>query len=141
MGMIRSTLGFIYTPDLKQVLLIEKQKPFHHKGKLNGLGGKCEQNETYRSCLSREVYEESGLQIAQKDWLKIGVMSWQEWHVEIFAVTHKPTQKKVNNPDVDWYSSKTVPTNVISNLDWLIPLGLDCLTNSEPPVVRIKYRD
>jgi hypothetical protein len=59
--MIRSTLGFIYSPQLDKVLLIQKQKPAFHKDKLNGLGGKCEGRENYRHCLSREVLEESEL--------------------------------------------------------------------------------
>jgi 8-oxo-dGTP diphosphatase len=140
--MIRSTLGFIYTPQLDKVLLIKKQKPAFHKNKLNGLGGKCDGKESYRKCLSREVLEESGLEIPQAQWHKMGVLSWDEWHVEIFAAILKEKEKHTSmmkTNEVAWYSTKHIPSNVIENLHWLIPLGIYCVTNKTPPVLKIVY--
>lgn len=139
--MIHSTLGFIYTPDFQQVLLIEKEKPEFHKGKLNGLGGKNEPNETALACITREVKEESGLFIAETEWLAIGTLSWDVWYVEVFAAVYK-NKKTAVSPDSDkvaWYPTQKLPSNVLTNLPWLIPLGKDALTNDSPPFVKTVY--
>jgi len=38
--------GFMFSPDLENVVLIEKQKPEWQKGKYNAVGGKIEDGET-----------------------------------------------------------------------------------------------
>jgi ADP-ribose pyrophosphatase YjhB (NUDIX family) len=140
--MIRSTLGFIYTPTFDQVLLIKKQRPTFHKDKLNGLGGKCEANEKAEECIAREVKEECGLVIPTQEWKKVGTMSWEEWHVEIFVTIYNGDLKNVQTlteDEVQWYPTHPLPSNVLTNLPWLIPLGVDYLTNDLPPMVEIKY--
>lgn len=140
--MIISTLGLIYTPDLKQVLLIEKQKPASHKGQLNGLGGKCETNEQVNKCIAREIKEEANILIPEENWLKIGIMDWEEWNVHIFATIYngdKGEVKALTKDSVKWYEINSLPNNVISNIPWLILLGIDCLTNKYPPSLTIKY--
>jgi 8-oxo-dGTP pyrophosphatase MutT (NUDIX family) len=140
--MIHATLGFIYTSDLNYVLLIEKQKPISHKGKLNGLGGKNEEGEDGKSCIAREVKEESGLEISSDDWQLVGNLSWEDWDVEIFASIYKGNKEDVvpeKDKKIDWYPTKKLPDNVIENLLWLIPLGIDCLLNTNPPIVKVTY--
>jgi 8-oxo-dGTP diphosphatase len=142
--MIRSTLGFVYTPQLNKVLLIKKQKPVDHKDKLNGLGGKCEGKESYRNCLSREVLEECGLSLLPTSWKKIGSIKWAEWHVEVFATIFDgspQTNHIMIANEVAWYSVKNIPKNVIENLQWLIPVGIDSLTNKTPPKLKVNYPD
>jgi 8-oxo-dGTP pyrophosphatase MutT (NUDIX family) len=142
--MIHSTLGFIYAPDFDQVLLIKKQRPAFHKDKLNGLGGKCEAEESGPDCVAREVEEECGLVIPAQDWKKVGVMSWEEWHVEIFVTIYqgeKKNAKTLTEDEVRWYPTHPLPLNVLTNLPWLIPLGIDYLTNDLPPTVEITYLD
>jgi len=139
---IPSTLGFIYTPDYKYVLLIQKQRPVFHAGKLNGLGGKQEEGESVRACISREVEEESTLRIDPESWQQMAVMSWLEWHVEVFAVVYNGDIEDIASlasEEVAWYPVNDLPKHVMSNLPWLIPLGIDVLTNSAPPTVKINY--
>ena len=57
------TVAFIFTPSLDKVLLIHKISPEWQRGKLNGIGGKIEPNETNLACIIREVKEETNLQI------------------------------------------------------------------------------
>lgn len=141
--MIPSTLGFIYTSDLSKVLLIKKQKPVFHKDKLNGLGGKNEVGETTRQCIVREVLEEAGLNILTKDWQKIGSLKWTEWQVTVFVAIYKGkdiTNKIMKENQVAWYSVKDLPDNIISNLSWLVPMGVDVLKQNKFGVT-IKYKD
>lgn len=140
--MIASTLGFLFTPDFKKVLLIRKQKPVHHKGLLNGLGGKTEAGETEVECIVREVEEESGLHVPEKDWKEIGSLQWTEWDVAVFTgvYSRKANKVKSDDDDVQWYDANDLPINVVTNLRWLIPLCLDILQTKQDIFVETTYR-
>lgn len=140
--MIASTLGFIYTPDFSKVLLITKQKPVFHKDKINGLGGKCETGESSLDCIVREVKEEADILIESKHWIQIGSIHWTEWHVEVFAAIYTgiiSNIKSLTECEVAWYDTKKLPKNIISNLSWLVPLGIDVLTEKTAPTIEIEY--
>jgi 8-oxo-dGTP diphosphatase len=142
--MIKATLGFIYTPLLDQVLLIQKSKPVFHKGLLNGLGGKTDPGETAAQCIAREVQEESGLVIQEEDWLQIGSLKWTEWSVDVLVAKYSGDQNKalsLTGDPVTWYETNKLPANVVSNLNWLIPLGIDCLKQQHPPQVVVTYQE
>jgi 8-oxo-dGTP diphosphatase len=141
--MTNSTLGFIYTPDFQKVLLITKHSPERHRGKLNGLGGKSEPGESGEECISREVSEEAGLNIPVQSWKKIGNLIWEEWQVEIYATVFSGSENNVQSlteDEVAWYEVDHLPNNVITNLRWLIPLGIDCWTNEQVIQVDVKYQ-
>src|SRR3990167_11123374 len=55
--------GFIFSSDLKYVLLIKKIKPEWQKDKLNGVGGSVEDLESAFSAIKRECNEETSLEI------------------------------------------------------------------------------
>ena len=57
------TVCLLFTPDLKQVLLQRKAKT-DFAGRLNGVGGKLEPGETPERCAVREIFEETGLDMA-----------------------------------------------------------------------------
>lgn len=54
-------IAFLFDEDLKNVWLIEKQKPSWQKGLLNGIGGKTEPGETAIQAIVRELQEEAGI--------------------------------------------------------------------------------
>jgi 8-oxo-dGTP diphosphatase len=136
MSLIQSTLGFVFTPDYQQVLLIRKDKPAFHKNKLNGLGGKCEGNETAQECIRREVIEEAGIEIPANSWRTITTLTWKEWYVDVFAAIYSGKIDISLPEDVKWYPVRNLPDNIITNLMWLIPLCVDIFTNPHPPVVK-----
>jgi 8-oxo-dGTP diphosphatase len=90
---ILATLGYLFSPDGRQVLLVHRnRRPGDaHFGKYNGLGGKLEAGEDVVACLRREVREESGLEC---DELKLcGTISWpgfgtqgEDWFGFIFRI-------------------------------------------------------
>lgn len=138
--MTRSTLGFVFSPDLSQVMLITKQRPDFHKGKLNGLGGKCEPREAFLKCIQREVEEEAGLTII--DWKAVGELTWQNWKVKVFTAIYSgplSDAKSLTSDPVAWYPVKNLPHNIITNLTWLVPLCADILRTGQKILVKIKY--
>ncbi|MCK9173940.1 MAG: 8-oxo-dGTP diphosphatase [Desulforhopalus sp.] len=73
---ILATLGYILSPDGKQVLMIHrnKRKDDQHLGKYNGLGGKMEPGEDIFTCLMREIKEEA--QITCEECELRGTINW-----------------------------------------------------------------
>jgi len=105
---ILATLGYILSPDGRQVLMIHRNKRPDdlHFGKYNGLGGRLEPGEDIVTGMRREIFEESGL-IADRPILR-GTISWpgfgrhgeawfgfifriESWHGEIHAGNHEGT--------------------------------------------------
>ena len=91
---ILATLGYIFSPDGRRVLMIHRNaRPDDaHFGKYNGLGGKLEPNEDIVAGLRREIREEAGIEC---DELALaGTISWsgfgknnEDWFGFLFRVT------------------------------------------------------
>src|SRR5690348_11614708 len=90
---ILATLGYILSPDGRQVLMIHRNKrpDDMHYGKYNGLGGRIEAHEDIASGMRREIFEESGL-TAERMTLR-GTISWpgfgkqgQDWFGFVFRI-------------------------------------------------------
>lgn len=120
------TLGFLFTPDFKEVVLIRKNKPLWQKGLFNGVGGKVEADESPADAMVREFKEETGVQIDY--WEYIGNMQGKDWIVYCYKSSSlKALDVKTTTDEV----IKIIPVNsiknysTISNLQWLIPLCLD----------------
>lgn len=62
------TNGFMFSEDCSKVALIEKQRPDWQRGRLNGIGGHREDNETPLECQCREFMEETGKVTSPEDW-------------------------------------------------------------------------
>ncbi len=90
---ILATLGYIMSPDGKEVLLIHRNSRQNdmHLGKYNGLGGKLERDEDVISGLRREIREEAGIEI---DGIHLrGTINWtgfgkkgEDWFGFIFRI-------------------------------------------------------
>ena len=90
---ILATLGYVLSPDGRQVLLIHRNRRQDdpHYGKYNGLGGKLERGEDVISGLRREIREEAGLEC--DELVLRGTISWpgfgkhgEDWFGFIFRI-------------------------------------------------------
>lgn len=91
---ILATLGYVLSPDGKQVLLIHCNTRLDdmHYGKYNGLGGKLEQDEDIIGGMRRELREEANI---EADALTLrGTINWpgfgkngEGWFGFIFLIT------------------------------------------------------
>ncbi len=90
---ILATLGYVLSPDGKEVLLIHRNaRPDDPAfGKYNGLGGKLEPAEDVAAGMCREIREEAGLEAHQL--ILRGTLSWpgfgkngEDWFGFIFVI-------------------------------------------------------
>lgn len=109
---IVGTLGYILTPDRKEVLLIKRnaRTDDHHLGKYNGLGGKMAAGEDVQSCMVREIWEEAGIRCVEMQLR--GTVNWpgfgpggENWLGFIFLVTQFSGMPKKTNEEgeLGWY--------------------------------------
>jgi len=108
---ILATLGYLLSPDGRQVLLVHRNRRPEdpHFGKYNGLGGKLDPGEDVVSGLRREVREEAGLEC---DRLRLrGTISWpgfgkggEDWFGFIFRVDRWSGTPLRENPEgtLEW---------------------------------------
>lgn len=103
-----ATLGYILSPDGKQVLLVHRNRrpDDAHLGKYNGLGGKLDPSEDVVAGMRREIREESGLECEQI--LLRGTISWpgfgkqgDDWFGFIFRIDRWSGTPRTDNPEGD----------------------------------------
>ncbi len=141
--MTKYVLGFIFDATAEQVLLIEKQRPAWQAGKLNGIGGKIEGKEKPVAAMIREAFEECHLFSRVGDWLPVATLRHPEWHIEVFTTAHtqNPHMLQTKTDEfVTWVDIKKLPSNIIPNLSWLVPLSKDVLQNREVKKVVVGYK-
>ncbi len=141
-------VGFLFDDHAKTVLLIEKQRPEWQKGKLNGVGGKIEGEESPRMAMTREFEEETGVE--QANWqhfaslgdaesLRFRVYFYFALNTRAISEAVSTTDEKLVLVDLEKLSSeRTVP-----NLQWLIPMAINM--RSQPKIEAFNilevYRD
>jgi 8-oxo-dGTP diphosphatase len=90
---ILATLGYVMSPDGRQVLLIHRNRRPEdpHFGKYNGLGGKLDAGEDVVAGLRREIREEAGIEC--DTILLRGTISWpgfgkngEDWFGFVFRI-------------------------------------------------------
>jgi 8-oxo-dGTP diphosphatase len=108
---ILATLGYVLSPDGRQVLLIHRNRRPEdaHFGKYNGLGGKVDRGEDVVACIRREIREEAGLEC---DALVLrGTISWpgfgkqgEDWFGFIFRIDRWHGTPRRDNPEgtLEW---------------------------------------
>ncbi|MEK7570874.1 MAG: NUDIX domain-containing protein [Patescibacteria group bacterium] len=139
---IQYVLGFVFDASLQQVLLIHKNRPDWQKGRVNGLGGKIEKDETPLQAMSRELAEESNLLVAQDAWMTVGEMSFMGGEVFVFTVQYKGELKDaatVTDEVVRWYPKDLLPENINTNLNWLVPLCINKIKEGKPKHIAVIY--
>lgn len=67
-------LGFVFSHAMTEALLIEKKRPLSMRGLWNGIGGAMKAGETPAEAMSREMKEETGLEIDFRGWVDFGTL-------------------------------------------------------------------
>jgi 8-oxo-dGTP diphosphatase len=132
--------GFLFTLDLKHVVLIRKTHPTWQAGKLNGVGGHIENGESSLDAMRREFAEETGIVV--RDWNYFCLLQDQEpfnWAVHWYwaFVDEKCTVQSSSDEVVDWFSVKDIiekPNQLkpIPNIRWLLMIAKDCMRQFVP---------
>lgn len=137
---MRYVVGFAFWRD--SVLLIHKKKgPSYVVGKLNGVGGKIEKDETVKTAMSREFMEETGVETWPSAWNSVAVMKGDandgnEYELNIlYAFLPDVTDfENIKNPEKTGEELEWIPLDnlssfgIVENLKWIIPLTLDRTT-------------
>lgn len=132
---ILATLGYVFSPDGRRVLMIHRNaRPDDpHFGKYNGLGGKLEPDEDVVAGLRREVREEAGVECESLSLA--GTISWpgfgrrgEDWFGFVFRVTSFRGVPLVSNAEgaLEWVEVARVPTLPLWEGDrFFLPLVFD----------------
>lgn len=126
--MTKYVVGFLFSKDKKNVILIKKTHPEWQKGKLNGVGGTIEKDEHPHECMIREFKEETGQTI--REWMYFAkITNNKTWCVyffrSFFPVEILKKCKTVTDEEIQMhFIPNNLPDDMINNLYWLIPMAL-----------------
>jgi 8-oxo-dGTP diphosphatase len=133
--MIEYTVGLMIVGE--EIAFIRKLKPNWQEGRLNGIGGHVEPDETPEHCMVREFEEETGYR--HEEWWKFAEMRYEvatenEKIVHFFwaKLDEKPELKNTTAEVIEWhqFSQTRIRRDFVPNLEYLVHLamGLDALT-------------
>jgi 8-oxo-dGTP diphosphatase len=83
--MKKYVVGFAFSEDAQQVVLIRKNRPAWMAGKLNGIGGHIESGESPLQAMVREFAEETGVSTALGGWREFAIKQDELACVHVFA--------------------------------------------------------
>jgi len=122
-------VGFIFSRDKSNILLIRKERPSWQVGKFNGVGGKIEQGEMPDTAIKRECTEETGMVITS--WVYKGIISGPSYSVCVFTAEATidamliAQSHPTDEPCKVFHINELDHVHTISQLRWLVPLLLD----------------
>lgn len=127
MSRILHVLGFAFSEDKTNVVLIRKNRPEWQAGLLNGVGGKLDRelDEGYDGCMVREFFEETGVKV--KNWQCYCILRSPEAVVHVFKAVCDLDQvvtKKDEKIEIIAVDSLMIHS-MVEDLKWLIPMALD----------------
>lgn len=130
--------GFLFDKSYETVALIVKQKPQWQKGRLNGIGGKLEPNESPRMAMAREFKEETGCTIPVDAWHHFCTLDFEGASVFFFMSTADAetlrSLKTTTDEEVVTVSVRSVllrEFDTIPNIPWLCAMAISLKTTTE----------
>lgn len=135
------SVGFVVSDDMSHVLLLRKTHPEWQAGRLNGIGGHCEKEDTtFADTMRRECLEEVGLDIPKAEWRQVAEMYGRDWMVVAFCATAPLAALEAAVANTAGKDEKAVvlpvgslwtADGVIGNVRWLVPMAMDKLSNPD----------
>lgn len=127
---INTVCGFLFRGSA--VLLSRKERPAWAQGKLNGVVGEIVDGTPILEAMVRVFREATGVLVASSQWCCFAsvsgydVVNDRDYSVNFCWTRDDSTPMSAySHPDLEWYTWKELPNDVIHNLRWLIPLALD----------------
>lgn len=132
-------LGFLFSPDYKKLVLIQKNKPEWQKGLFNVPGGRVENyDKTYNHATAREFSEEAGICIPYYEWQQFASLNGPDYKVYCFVAdsgiykqVSSRTSETIKVHEVEDVLTGKLP--IVPGLTYLIPLARDYLVNPSSP--------
>ena len=118
-------LGFLFSPDLGDVLLIRKERPEWQKGLLNGVGGRVEEGESYLAAMQREFLEEAGIWVGE--WEDFCCLMGNDFKIICFASMKEFEGKymSLTDEEVVVKPCEHLGPRVVPSTKWLVPMAKD----------------
>tara|TARA_R110000787_G_scaffold63273_5_gene142543 strand:+ start:57 stop:500 length:444 start_codon:yes stop_codon:yes gene_type:complete len=130
--------GLLFSQDASHVVLIKKINPLWQRGLFNGIGGKIEADESSVDAMVREFFEETGVITNQADWTCYArIFRPKCYDVDVYFA-HSDlafSAKTLEQEQVHIIKLTELPSNIIPNLQWLMPLALDKQADFSTPVL------
>ena len=121
---MRWVVGFLFKNGGTEVALVMKNRPEWQRGKLNGIGGHIEANETASEAVRREFFEEAGADVV--GWREYCVLRERGGDVHFFVAHGERALVSKTDEAVAWYPVAALTTlPVVANLSWLVPMALN----------------
>lgn len=130
--------GFLFSKNAGHLVLIKKINPSWQYGLFNGVGGKVEANELSVDAMVREFIEETGVTIHKADWTCYAKIYRPHCYDVDVYFAHSDlafSAKTIEQEQVHIIKLSELPSNIIPNLRWLIPLALDKQADFSTPVL------
>jgi len=125
----KMVLGFLFSEDKKNILVIKKLFPEWQKEKLNGVGGKIELGENPQDTMNRECNEELEIDVI---WKKYMVIIDNDNILTLFRAFSDEIFKTKSFNDVgeeiwilDTYRFNNLRKECMYNLHWMVDMALD----------------
>ncbi len=119
--MIKYVVGFLFD-NRGYVALINKNRPEWQRGRLNGIGGHIEDSESPEQAMAREFKEEAGLDF--DDWREFCVVKGDGYVLHCLTLTSLDAKiESKTDEKVGWYDVHCLPSNIISQIEWMIPMA------------------
>jgi 8-oxo-dGTP diphosphatase len=126
METVRYVCVFAFDKGCQMVALIRKSHPTWQAGKLNGVGGHIEPDETPKVAMEREFGEEAGLDLGE--WEHFATLTGHGFEVWFFRVESSLVRgvKGTEDEPVDLYPVVSLQgrEDRISNIGWLVNMAL-----------------
>lgn len=84
--MKKYVLGFAFDKAKKKVVLILKNYPAFQCNKFNGIGGEIKDDESPAQAMSREFFEETGVQTSQDNWDFYAYISHKDYIIYCYCM-------------------------------------------------------
>ena len=130
--MINYVVGFAFSRDKKDIVLIEKQKPDWQKGKFNGVGGKVDAEDgSPINAMVREFKEETGAETIPEMWEHFATLKFKDCNLYCFKM-YSNVIYQCDTKEAEKIYRLAIDTALgefrrplIPNLKVLIPMALD----------------